>query len=326
MKKIELHLHFDGSINTVLAAKLVGRPVEKEMKGSCSATLGEYLTKFDLPLKLLQTEEHLTMFARLLAEELVLDGVIYAEVRFCPLLHLEEGLMPDEVVAAVLKGLHQVQAVRTNLILCMMRHFSLEENMRVVYVAKQFLGQGVVALDLAGDEAARPNTDPEFAKLFNQAQIRGIPLTIHAGEAASHESIDAAIALGARRIGHGVRAAESEETIRQLVAQRIPLEICLSSNIDTGIYSQLDCHPVRQLFNAGVLLTINTDNRTVSDTSLTGEYYLLQEHFGFTDEDLLLCNLNAALASFAPNRTKVRLCQELLEDYVATHRNCPTAP
>lgn len=315
VKKIELHAHFDGMLNVEHASKLLGYPADAAMSGAGSATLAEFLSKFKLPLQLLQTKENLTEFARLAAEDLAADDVIYAEIRFCPLLHQEKGLTSDEVVKAVLDGLHQVRTVETNLILCMMRHLSLDQNKEIIDLAGRFWQRGVVAVDLAGDEAARPNTDPEFEKLFRYARSRHVPYTIHAGEAADYRSVEAAIWLEAKRIGHGVLAFESPRTVEQLIARRMPLEICVSSNIVTGVYPSIKAHPIRQLLAAGAIVTINTDDSTVVGTRLSREYELLKMNFGFTDEDLLHCNLNAALASFASNWSKVQLCQELLADY-----------
>lgn len=313
LKKIELHCHFDGSLSPALAEELLGRPVKMTYSGN--GNLAEYLTNFELPIQLLQTRENLTNFAHRLAEDLVADEVIYAEIRFCPMLHLQQDLTPVEVIQAVLEGLRQVPEVKTNLILCMMRNLSFADNVEVINLANTFKDRGVVAIDLAGDEAARTNADPEFAELFRRASISGIPFTIHAGEADCFSGVNEAIKLGAKRIGHGVQAIESEYTVQQLVKHHIPLEVCLKSNLDTGIYSTIGEHPIRKLFDAGVTVTINTDNRTVSGTTLTEEYDRLQQCFGFTERELLYCNLCAALCSFADAALKVQLCTELLEDY-----------
>lgn len=321
LKKIELHCHFDGSLNPVLAEYLVGPSVRDKLICNGNGNLAEYLTNFELPIQLLQTRENLTNFARRLAKDLVTDEVIYAEIRFCPLLHLQEDLTPVEVIQAVLEGLQQVPEVKTNLILCMMRNLSFADNVEVINLANAFKGRGVVAIDLAGDEAAQTNAGPEFAELFKRASINGIPFTIHAGEADCFSGVNEAIKLGAKRIGHGVRAIESEYTVQQLVKRHIPLEVCLKSNLDTGIYPIISEHPVRKLFDAGAMVTINTDNRTISDTSLEKEYRILRKKFGFTDEDFLHLNLNAAIASFANDATKVQLCQDLLVDYARRHRN-----
>lgn len=320
MKKIDLHCHLDGSLDPSYIEKLLGPGITSQIISRRGDNLAAYLEKFQLPISLLQTYKNLSNFACLLAKSLVLDEVIYAEIRFCPLLHLQRGLTPKEVVSAVLSGLQQITSVKTNLILCMMRNLSFADNVTIIDLAKSFRNQGVVALDLAGDEAAHPNSSPEFMELFQRASAAGIPFTIHAGEADGPNGVNAAIKLGAQRIGHGVRAIESKDTIQHLITKHIPLEVCLTSNIDTGIYSNLIDHPIRELFEAGVIITLNTDNRTISSTTLTKEYNLLQKYFGFNRHDFLLCNLFAVTHSFADNALKVQLSRELLNNYHESHR------
>lgn len=320
MKKIELHCHLDGSLNVKHASELLGHVSPEEAAGMMTAhgssSLADYLEKFQVPLQLLQTQHNLTEFSRLLAQDLTDDGVIYAEIRFCPLLHCNRRLSARKAVEAVLEGLRKIPSIQTNIILCMMRQFSLKDNQKIIELASEFRNDGVCGVDLAGDEAAHPNS--EFMMLFHWAhQVCQLPLTVHAGEADTFTGVDAALHAGATRIGHGVRAIESATTIQSLVHSHIPLEICLSSNIDTGVYPSLGEHPIRKLLDAGVTVTINTDNRTVSGTTLEKEYQLLREVHGFTDEEFLRFNLNAALGSFANPDLKVKLCQELLADYSA---------
>lgn len=320
MKKIELHCHLDGSLNVRHASELLGHIDQAEtadmMTAHGSSSLADYLEKFQVPLKLLQTKRNLTEFSRLLAEDLADDGVIYAEVRFCPLLHRNRHLSARKAVEAVLEGLRKVYGIQTNVILCMMRQFDMKDNQKIIRLAAEFRNDGVCGVDLAGDEAAHPNS--EFMGLFHWAQqVYQLPMTVHAGEADAFTGVDAALNADAARIGHGVRAIESAATIRRLVRLQTPLEICPSSNIDTGIYPGLSEHPIRKMLDAGVAVTINTDNRTVSGTTLEKEYQLLREVHGFTDEDFLRCNLNAALGSFARADQKVKLCRELLADYAA---------
>lgn len=312
MRKIELHCHFDGSLDPVFASHLVGKDVRAQMVGKGFQTLGEYLEKFALPIQLLQTESALEEFSQLLAQALVCDDVIYAEIRFCPLLHAKRGLTPHQIVATVLRGLRRVPTIKTNLILCLMRNFSFSENNQIFNLAQEWLGHGICAIDLAGDEAAYPTAD--FEELFRRVQISKIPFTIHAGEADGPASIEAALHFGAQRIGHGVRAIESATVIERLKKRHIPIEVCPTSNFDTGVYRHVEDYPIKRLLRDGVAVTINTDNRTVSDTSLTQEYQFLQEHFGFTPQDFLRCNINAALGAFLPAAEKVELIKELLAD------------
>lgn len=309
MKKIELHLHLDGSLNIAYASRLMGRDVTEELVSIHDKSLAEYLEKFELPIKLLQTKEDIETFSSLLAKDLEGEEVLYAEVRFCPLLHVGV-LSAEEVIDAVLTGFQKVPEVKINLILCMMRNFSMKKNEEIIRLAKEYRHKHVVAIDLAGDEASYPTST--FAPLFEKAKKEQIPYTIHAGEADGVESVSAAIQFGANRIGHGVRSIENDEIVNELVENGVTLEICPKSNIDTGVYSSIENHPIKKLIDAGVLVTINTDNRTVSNTSLEYEYDLLRQTFGFTDVDFFKFNINAINAAFLSSDEKEELKKQLL--------------
>ena len=309
MKKIELHLHLDGSLNIAYACRLMGRDVTEELVSIHDKSLSEYLEKFELPIKLLQTKEDIETFSSLLAKDLESEEVLYAEVRFCPLLHVGV-LSAEEVIDAVLAGFQKVPEVKINLILCMMRNFSMKKNKEIIRLAKEYQNRHVVAIDLAGDEASYPTST--FAPLFEEARKEQIPYTIHAGEADGAESVSAAIQFGTKRIGHGVRSIESDKIVNELIENSITLEICPKSNIDTGVYSSIENHPIKKLLDAGVLVTINTDNRTVSNTSLEYEYDLLRQTFGFTDVDFFKFNINAINAAFLSDDEKEELKKQLL--------------
>ena len=299
MKKVELHLHLDGSIRPSTISEILNINLEEAKKLSTietkCASLKEYLTKFDIPLKIMQTKENLERVAFELAQDLQKDDVIYAEIRFAPNKHLKSGLTLDEVVTAILKGLSQVP-IKTNLILCMMRGDSYEQNLKVIKLAKKYLNHGVVAIDLAGSEASYPVN--LYQELFEIAQKENIPFTIHAGEADEPLSVINAINLGAKRIGHGVRAIESEKALKLIKEKNITLEVCPKSNLDTNMYEKLSNHPIKKLYDMGLLVTINTDNRTVSNTNLTKSYQDLQEVFSFTKQDFLKMNENALQSAF----------------------------
>lgn len=320
MKKVELHVHLDGSLNVKHASELLGYDARERMVGHGSSSLAEYLEKFTVPIELLQTTANLKQFSKLLVDDLQADDVIYAEVRFCPLLHTQQGLHPSEVVNAVLDGLRSNRAVRTSLILCMMRQFTYEQNAQIINLAARFNRRSVCGLDLAGDEAKFPNC--QFEQLFKLVHEHHLPLTIHGGEADDFLGVEDAISAGAKRIGHGVRAIERDRTVERLAKLHIPIEVCPTSNIDTGIYPNLAQHPIRELLDRGVFVTINTDNRTVSGTTLTEEYQKLREVHGFTDHDFLRCNLYAALGSFLGYADKVGLCNTLIaESYASSAEN-----
>lgn len=309
MKKIELHLHFDGSINVEYTNKLLGYDATDELIDTTSRDLGEYLKKFELPIKLLQDLNNIEEYAYLLGKELERDEVIYAEVRFCPLFHVEKYSI-DEVVEAIRRGFKRVSTVKVNLIFCMMRHFSVQDNYKIIMLTKRFLGNGVVGIDLAGDEAKYATE--KFKELFDIIRKEGIPFTIHAGEARSYKSVNNAIDFGAKRIGHGISSIQSDEVVNKLIRMGVTLEICPSSNIDTDVIKSIESHPIKQLVDNGVLVTINTDNRTVSNTNLNKEYELLRKTFGFSDEDFLKFNLNAINCAFIGEDEKRLLREEIL--------------
>lgn len=308
MKKIELHLHLDGSIRPTTISELLNISLEEAKKLSITSektnSLEEYLNKFDIPLKILQTKNNLTRVSKELAEDLQKDNVIYAEIRFAPNKHLEKGLTLDEVITSILNGLRKVP-LKTNLILCMMRGDSFSKNLEVIKYAKKYLGKGVVGIDLAGNEFTYPVN--EYKKLFDIAKKENIPFTIHAGEADGALSVMNAINLGAKRIGHGVRAIESDEALKLIKEKDITLEICPKSNIDTNMYNKLEEHPIKKLFDKKIKITLNTDNRTVSNITLNETYEKLKNSFKFTDEDFIIMNKNAIQSAFINDFEKKEL-------------------
>ena len=235
--------------------------------------------------------------------------MLYAEIRFAPQLHTKKGLTQGRVVQAALLGMQEALAgsfFRCKLILCCMRGAdNREENLLTVRTAAAFLGRGVAALDLAGAEALYPTE--EFAEVFSLARELGVPFTIHAGEADGPESIEAALSFGASRIGHGVRAAEKPELLERLREQRIPLEICPSSNVQTKAIPSLSQHPVLEFLRQGLCVTVNTDNMTVSDTTIEKEFGLLSRELGMTAEERKKLLLNAADAAFLTSEERWRL-------------------
>ena len=313
LKKVELHLHLDGSVRPSTIASILNMDEQDIRKKMCTnkdtKDLKDYLSKFDLPISVMQTKENLTRISYELALDLKQDNVIYAEIRFAPLFHTKQGLTIDEVIIAVLDGLKQVP-VKTNLILCMMRGSSYENNYKVIETAYKFLNKGVVGIDLAGDEKNYPVDN--YKDLFEIAKNKKIPFTIHAGEADDYRSIDNAIKLGAKRIGHGVRAIENDNTIKLIKENNITLEVCPISNIDTKIYKNIKEHPIKKLYDENISITISTDNRTVSNTTLNDTYKILQNTFNFTKEDFIKTNQNAIKAAFISDKEKELLLKELI--------------
>ena len=300
-KLIELHLHLDGSLrpetvwelakeqNIKLPANTVDEVRDQMQIPEDCRTLEEYLTRFDLPLLVLQTREALERAAFELTEDLAKEGVTYAEIRFAPQLSIKGGMTQEQAVEAAIegvkRGMEQYPSIRVGLILCCMRGEDNEEwNLQTVEAAKKYLGDVVCAVDIAGAESLYPTE--RFAPVFEKVREYGLPSTIHAGEAAGPESMKTALAFGAKRIGHGVAAVEDPELVRRLIEEQITLEVCVTSNYQTKVVPSIEAHPIRRLFNAGVRVTVNSDNRTVSDTNVRKELDILRNVFGFKEQEI----------------------------------------
>ena len=326
---IDLHVHLDGSLTpeeVLLLAKesnvtLPTTDLEQlrnllTVEEDCKS-LSEYLERFDLPLLVLQTAAAVEKSVCLMLKRLHSQGLVYAEVRFAPQLHRAKGLSQEEVVAAAVKGLNQAMeetGMPAQLILCCMRTpGSQDVNRETVEVAKKFLGKGVCAVDLAGDEAGNPTRN--YQELFGYAHKLGVPVILHAGESAGSFSVTAALDMGALRIGHGTLAAESEEVMARLKAGNIPLEVCYTSNLQIKAAKTLPCHPVHIFFERGLTVTINTDNMSVSDTVLKREYRRLMAEFGFTLAEMKQIALYGVKASFTDEDLKISLAEKIGESF-----------
>ncbi len=320
---MDLHLHLDGSLSISSVKELakmqnIELPNDSELKKKLTVSpnchdLNEYLEKFEYPLSLLQTREALSVAVYNLCEELKEQGLIYAEIRFAPLLHTQKGLSIHDAVSACIDGLNQSD-FKAGLILCCMRSDSEHENNEnTIRTAKEFLGKGVYAIDLAGAEGLYPTRD--FEDLFELANELGVPFTIHAGEAAGPESVMTALKFGAKRIGHGVASANSPKLMKKLAEKGVTLELCPSSNIQTKIFSNLSEFPLRKLINAGVRVTINTDNMTVSHTTLENEFELLDSEFLLSENEIKKLLLNSVSACFASEKTKKLLRKIIISEY-----------
>ena len=257
----------------------------------------------------MQTKENLKRITHELISDLKDENVIYAEIRFAPIKHIE-NLTLEEVVEAVTQGLKN-EDVKTNLILCMMRDSSYEENLKIVELAKKYLNKGVVGLDLAGAEALYKTKT--FEQLFKKASKEKIPFTIHAGEADGPSSINDAISFKASRIGHGIRAIEDEKTIKKIITENILLEICPTSNVQTNAVKAYENHPIKKLFDLGCKVSINTDNRTVSNVTLTKEYELLNKYLNFSLDEIIKINLETIKHTFLSEKEKQELTSLYLD-------------
>ena len=310
---VELHLHLDGALSIKNCRELakmqdISIPDDDETMREIMVVpenchnLNEFLTKFEFPLSLLQTKEGITIAVKNLADELINQGIIYAEIRFAPQLSTNKGLTQEQVVKAAIEGTKQTK-LYCNLICCCMRgDNNNEQNMETVRIAQKYLNKGICAIDLAGAEGIYPTKN--FEELFKYAKKLEVPFTIHAGEADGPESVKEAIRFGAKRIGHGVRASEDMDLIDVLAKERITLEICPTSNICTSIYEKISNLPILKFINKGINVTINTDDPTVCDTTLKNELKLLADSFNLSYNDLVQLQLNAINASFASEDIK----------------------
>lgn len=311
LAKVELHLHLDGSLNLADLSKRLGLSEEdvadKLQSNGRDKSLKDYLKRFELSIEVLQDKETLFLMTKKLLEDLIEDNVIYAEIRFAPLLHTKT-MTTEEVIETVLSALES-EKIKTGLILCMMRHHSLKENKQLIDLAAKYANLGVVAVDLAGSESEYPLD--EFKSLFDYANELSVSYTIHAGEAASYESVDTAILMGSKRIGHGIRSIESLSTINRLLKNNVCLEICPTSNLDTKVVESYDQHPIKEIARLGIKYCINTDNKTVSNISLTEEYQRLIDNKLLSLKQIIESNKTAIKASFLSDKEK----EKLLKDY-----------
>lgn len=318
---IDLHLHLDGSLcadEIIHLAQLssVTLPTNDPSRleamlsvGKDCTSLAEYLQKFTLPLSVLQTAQAIEKSVHLLIGRLASQGLCYAEIRFAPQLHTKRGLSQSGAAAAAVSGLKKGIAdfgMPAQLILCCMRNEgNQEQNLETVDAACEFLGKGVCAADLAGDESAYPTAD--FAPVFQVAGRVGLPFVIHAGETGDADSVRRAVDMGARRIGHGIHAAADSSLMRELAAKGIPLEMCFSSNLQTKCIASAAEYPLPHFLEQGIAATVNTDNMTVSGTTLRREYLLVQSRFFLGQSVLKRLALNAADAAFVSEEEKALL-------------------
>lgn len=314
MPKIDLHCHLDGSMTLQSIRELLDREVqlsEVQVPDDCKS-LTEYLTKFDLPLECIQTREGLKKAAKDFLLDLQKDNVKYVEARFAPQLSRHQGLNCKKVMEAVLDGLEEAKAgcgIEYQVIVCIMRHHDEETNLRMLKECREFLGEGLGAIDLAGDESGFPTKN--FYNLFEAAKKMDYPFTIHAGECGDVNSILAAAEWGAKRIGHGIAMMGNPEVQEICRRKHIGVEMCPISNYQTKAVKPGETYPIREFAKAGVMVTVNTDNRLVSNTSIAKEMSFLNENFGITEEELRQYQLNAVDVAFCDDAIKHKLWKML---------------
>ena len=328
LPKTDLHCHLDGSvrIETILdlaAQQKVKLPFEDADRlfrhiyaGDVCASLEDYLKAFEVTLSVLQTEEALYRAAYELAEDSAKENVRYIEVRYSPMLHTSRGLRLAEIVEAVIQGLRQGEhdfGVRSGVILCGIRSISPVASMRMAELCVAFKNRGVIGFDLAGSELNFPAKDHQQA--FQLILDNNVNCTAHAGEAFGPESIAQAIHYcGAHRIGHGTRLRENGDLLNYVNDHRIPLEICLSSNIQTKAALDLASHPLPFFYSYGLRITINTDNRLVTDTTVSKELLLVHETYGLELSDLKELIIDGWKSTFLPYREKADMLKRIVAE------------
>ena len=323
-KYIDLHLHLDGAVTVDIAkelAKIQGITLptadDDELRSMLTVpedctSLNDFLSCFALPDSLMQTEEGLREAVRLVMDDSLSQGVIYAELRFAPQLHTDGGMNQEQAVLAALEGLKRSR-LKGNLILCCMRgRDNSDANFETLELAKKYLVEdgGVVAIDLAGAEALFPTED--YRDLFARAKEYGVPFTIHAGEAAGADSIRTAVEFGASRIGHGVRCYEDDSLTELVIERGVPFEMCPTSNRQTHAVDSMDDYPFMDYLKKGVKVTLNTDDPAIEGTTLAGEYRYMEDTFGLTPEQKELLLKNAIDAAFTTDSVKAGLRESLL--------------
>ncbi|MFZ6033109.1 MULTISPECIES: adenosine deaminase [Melioribacter] len=328
--KVMLHDHLDGGLRpqTIIdLAKEIGYKklpttdpselAEWFHRGANKGNLVEYLQGFEHTCTVMQTKEALKRVAYEMLEDMKKDGVCYVETRFAPVFHTQKGLYYEDVIDAVLEGLEEGKrdfGVGYGLILCGMRN--MKNTLEIAELAVNYRNQGVVGFDLAGEEGGYP--PKKHLDAFQYIKQKNFNITIHAGEAFGKESIWQAIQIcGAHRIGHATRLVEDivfdkdgnvvrlGELAQYILDTRLPLEICLLSNVHTGAVDKLENHPFIILFREKFRVFLNTDDRLMSDTTLTKEYTIASELFGLNLDDIEKLNINAMKSSFIPYKERL---------------------
>jgi adenosine deaminase len=332
LPKVLLHDHLDGGLRPETVVELakdqkVSLPDENPARlakwfheGANKGNLREYLKGFKVTTGVMQTEDALTRVAFEMMEDMQRDGVVYIETRFSPLFHTLRGLSYGQVIEAVLRGLRDGRrafGVSFGLILCGMRNMKPSRSLEMAEYAVRYREQGVVGFDLAGDELGYPPKD--HLKSFHLIQRNNFNITVHAGEAFGKESIWQALQYcGTHRIGHGIHLKDDVMTdgdkilemgyLSQYVRdKRIPLELCLSSNLHTGAVLDIKYNPFPIFHKNAFRVTLNTDNRLMSDTTLTKELMLAVRHFGIGLKDIEKLSINAMKSAFLhyPERLEI---------------------
>lgn len=335
--KVLLHEHLDGGLRPATVIDLAkacgygGLPTDDPQalgewfhRGANKGSLPEYLEGFAHTIAVMQTRDAIERVAFEFIEDMHRDGVVYAECRFAPVFHTEQGLTPEAVVQAALDGFHRGEekyGVKWGLIICAMRHMT--DSLEWAEMAIDFRYRGVVAFDLAGEEAGYP--PKKHVPAFQAIQAANFYSTLHAGEAFGIASIWQALQLcGAHRLGHATRLTDGMTIVdgkivkmgslaQYILDRRIPLEMCLSSNVHTGAVRSMEQHPFKLYYERGFRVTLNTDDRLMSDTSMTKEFQVAVEYFGLTLRDLEKITMNSAKSAFIDFDSRLKLIYEVIK-------------
>jgi adenosine deaminase len=329
LPKVELHCHLDGSLRpeSILDLALKDKvklpsldldELTSYLKiGKKQGSLVDYIERFDITLSVMQTPESLTRFAYELIEDVAKENVRYIEVRYSPILHQEKGMTLDMAIESVKKGLKKGEkkfGVKSGIIVCGIRHISPEASLTLAELAVRFKNRGVVGFDLAGVEENFPAK--EHREAFYLIRNNNINATIHAGEAFGPSSIHQAIhQCGANRIGHGTRLKDDKDLMNYINDHRIPLEVCLTSNWHTKSVRSLKFHPFKYYYDQGIRVTLNTDNRLMSDTTLTNEFMIAHQVFDFKLHDFREITITAIKSAFLPHNERRKMIKSIAEEF-----------
>jgi adenosine deaminase len=332
MPKTDLHVHLDGSVRIASLIELAKKQniqlpssEPKKLKsilipGKKCRNLEDYLKPFEIILSVLQDGEALSRVAYELAEDSARENVWYLEVRYSPVLHTRRGMKLTAIIDAVLQGLQQAERkynIRTGVIICGMRNISPATSIILADLAVAYKNRGVVGFDLAGMEENHPAKHHREA--FYRILNNNINCTAHAGEAYGPDSIHQALHYcGAHRIGHGTRLKEDGDLLNYVNDHRIPLEVCMTSNVQTKAVPSLEEHPLKFYYDFGLRVTINTDNRLISNTSVTKELTLAAKYAQLNMADLKNIIVAGFKSAFLPMREKaimLNLLNRELEKY-----------
>ncbi len=329
--KIDLHNHLDGALRPETLYELMEKngitpevPTIDEYialtrKRANCGSVNEYLKMFDLPCAVMQTKEALERITFELGEDMARQGVVYSEIRFAPQQHVSRGLTQAEAIEAVIAGAKRCESVypiHLGILACMMSYGSetinYDANMETVETAAEYLGKGLVGIDLAGAEGIVPLS--HFAPFFERARELNIPFTCHAGDSPGPETVETAVfEFQARRIGHGHHVYFDPFLSRRCADIGMTFEICPTSNIQCRTEPSYEMHPAKNMLDLGMHVTINTDNRFLADVTLDSEYEICLSRMGFTERDLIQMNLYAIEASFCSEQIKAPI-REALEN------------